>query len=65
MLYKIDLFSEPAPKINFEGKRSIGSIPGVVMSILMICGLALYAGVGLERVYTGRNPLIAKSEIHN
>ena len=65
MLSKLDIFGEPTPKINFDGKRSISSIPGVVASVLMILGLALYAGVGLERVYTGRNPLIANSEIHN
>lgn len=65
ILDQLDLFSEAAPTLNFEGRQNVHSVAGLVCSFCVTVTLALYSYIGVERIIKGSNPLIAKSEIYN
>jgi hypothetical protein len=56
---KFDIYGSPIPGFNFEQNQTIGSIPGIIFSILTALLMILYAGKKLEILFIQKDALIS------
>ena len=59
ILDNIDLFQVKVPVFNMNGKNSVPSMPGGIMTLVMICTLIMYAGLKFVHMTSRHNPNIS------
>ena len=59
MLYRIDLFPQPIPGFNLKGRSTVASIPGCLVSFLILVMLFLYGTHKLGQLISKTNPNVS------
>ena len=61
-LRKLDIFGEPLPTLNIEGKSHIYSIVGGFCTLVITIIVMIFAGVKFEQLITRHNPIMSSYE---
>ena len=61
-LKNLDIFGEPLPTLNIEGKSHIYSLLGGICTLVIIFVVMIFAGVKFEQLITRHNPIMSSYE---
>ena len=60
-----DQFGQPIENFNIKGKTKMNTLPGLLMSVLVLLMFTAYSLTKLTHLFNRHNPLIAQTELQN
>ena len=63
VIKKLDLYGAPVPTLNINGKSSVKTLVGGILSFLIMLTVFLFAALKLEELVLRKQPMLNKYEL--